>query len=152
MQRPNSPFGSKMVVFSGDFQQCLPVVSRGSQAIIVFVAFSRSILWREVCVLTLTKNMKLRIDPLDKLYVEYLLKLNNGQDSSIIDHFPPEADTKPIIGVEIALYPEIHEAPSLDTLIHVVFPALVINYVNQGYMDNRTILITKNTVVNSLNT
>jgi len=42
--------------------------------------------------------------------------------------------------------------PSLETLIHVVFPALAINYANQGYMDDQTILTTKNTVVNFLNT
>jgi hypothetical protein len=96
--------------------------------------------------------MKLHADPLSKPYVEYLLKVGNGQESSIIDHFPPEADMELLVGVEIALYPEIHQAPSLDTLIHVVFPALAINYTNQGYMDGQTILTTKNTIVNSLNT
>jgi hypothetical protein len=59
---------------------------------------------------------------------------------------------EPSIGVEIALYPEIHQAPSLETFIHVIFPALAINYANQGYMDSRAILTTKNTVVNFLNT
>jgi uncharacterized protein YtpQ (UPF0354 family) len=42
--------------------------------------------------------------------------------------------------------------PYLDTLIHAIFSALVINYANQGYMDSRVILTTKNTVMNSLNT
>jgi hypothetical protein len=94
----------------------------------------------------------LHANPLSKPYVEYLLRVDNGQESSIIDHFPQEANAKPSIGVEIALYPEIHQAPSLKTLIHAVFPALAINYTNQGYMDGRTILTTKNTVVNSFNT
>jgi hypothetical protein len=49
------------------------------------------------------------------------------------------------------LQPEIHQAPSLDTLIHAIFLALAINYANQGYTDGRAILTTKNTVVNSLN-
>jgi hypothetical protein len=35
MQHPNLPFGGKVVVFVGDFRQCLPVVSRGSRAVIV---------------------------------------------------------------------------------------------------------------------
>jgi hypothetical protein len=95
--------------------------------------------------------MRLRADPLSKPYVEYLLKVGNGQESSIIDYFPPEANMELSVGVKIALYPEIHQVPSLDTLIHVVFPALAINYANQGYMDGRAILTTKNTVVNSLN-
>jgi hypothetical protein len=51
-----------------------------------------------------------------------------------------------------SLYSEIHQAPSLETLIHAIFPALAINYANQGYMDGRAILTTKNIVVNSLNT
>jgi hypothetical protein len=95
--------------------------------------------------------MRLRTNPLSRPYVEYLLKVSNGQKSSIIDHFPLEADVKPSVGVEIALYQEIHQTPSLNTFIHVVFLAMAINYANQGYMDNRTILTTKNTIVNSLN-
>ncbi len=98
------------------------------------------------------ENMRLCADPLSKPYVAYLLRVGNGQESSIIDHFPPEADTEPSIGVEIALYPKIHQAPSLDTLIHDVFPTLAINYANQGYMDGRAILTTKNIIMNSLNT
>jgi hypothetical protein len=89
---------------------------------------------------------------LSRPYAKYLLKVGNGQESSIIDHFPPEANAEPSIGVEIALYPKIHQAPSLDTFIHVIFSALTINYANQGYMDGRAILTTKNTIVNSLNT
>jgi hypothetical protein len=152
MQRPNSPFGGKVVVFGGDFRQCPPVVSKGSQAAIVSTALSRSVLWRKVCILILMENMRLCADPLSKPYVAYLLRVGNGQESSIIDHFPPEADTEPSIGVEIALYPKIHQAPSLDTLIHDVFPTLAINYANQGYMDGRAILTTKNIIMNSLNT
>jgi hypothetical protein len=102
---------------------------------IISVALSRSVLWREVRVLTLMENMKLHADPFSKLYVEYLLRVGNGQKFSIIDHFPPEANVEPLVGVKITLDPEIHEAPSLDTLIHIVFLALAINYANQGYMD-----------------
>jgi hypothetical protein len=60
-------------------------------------------------VLTLTKNMKLRIDPLSRPYAEYLLRVGNGQESSIIDHFPPEVDVEPLVKVEIALYPKFHQ-------------------------------------------
>jgi hypothetical protein len=97
------------------------------------------------------EKMRLHTDPLARPYVKYLLRVDNGQESSIIDHFPPEADTKPSVGVKITLYPKIHQAPSLDTFIHAVFSALVINYANQGYMDGRVILTIKNIVMNSLN-
>jgi len=136
-------FGDKVVVFGGDFRQCPPVVSRGSRAAIVSATFSRLVLWRQVRILTLTENMRLHANPLSKPYAEYLPRVDNGQESSIIDHSRPEADAKPSIGVKIALYPEIHQAPSLKTLIHAVFPALAINYANQGYMDGRAILTTK---------
>jgi hypothetical protein len=128
------------------------VLSRGFRAAIIFVAFSHSILWRQMRVLTLTKNVKLRTNPIFRPYVEYFLRVGNGHESSIIDHFPLEANTELSVEIKIALYPEIHQAPSLDTLIHVVFPALAINYTNQGYMDGRAILTTKNTVMNFLNT
>jgi hypothetical protein len=94
------------------------------------------------------EKMRLRANPLSKPYAEYLLRVGNGQKSSIINHFPPKANAEPSIGVEIALYPEIHQAPSLEALIHTVFPALVINYANQGYIDSQVILTTKNTIVN----
>jgi hypothetical protein len=95
--------------------------------------------------------MRLRADPLSRPYAKYLLRVGNGQEFSIIDH-PLEANTEPLIGVKIALYPKIHQAPSLDTLIHIIFAALAINYANQGYMHGRTILTTKNTIVNFFNT
>ncbi len=135
MQRPDLPFGGKVVIFGGDFRQCAPVVSKGSRAAIVSAALSRSVLWHQVRVLTLTENMRLRADPFSKPYAEYLLRVGNGQEASIIDHFPPEANAEPSVGVKIALYPKINQAVSLDTLIDVVFPALAINYTNQGYMD-----------------
>jgi hypothetical protein len=128
------------------------MVSRNFRATIVSATFLLSVLWRQVLILTLTENMRLRANPLSKPYAEYLLRVGNGQESSIIDHFPPEVDAKPSIRVEIALYLEIHQAPSLKTLIHVVFPVLAINYANRRYMDGQTILTTKNTVTNSLNT
>ncbi len=64
MQRPDSPFGGKMVVFRGDFRQCPPVVSRGFRVAIVSTALSRSILWREVRILILMENMRLCVNPL----------------------------------------------------------------------------------------
>jgi hypothetical protein len=96
--------------------------------------------------------MRLRIDLPSRSYATYLLRVGNGQESSIIDHFPLEANMEPSIGLKIVLYSEIHQAPFLDTLIHTVFPALAINYTNQRYMDGQTILTTKNIIVNSFNT
>jgi hypothetical protein len=116
------------------------------------MALSRLVLWRQVHVLILMENMKLGANPFSRLYAEYLLRVSNGYESSIIDHFPLEVDVKPSIEVEVTLYSKIHQAPSIHTFIHAIFPTLVINYANQGYMDGRAILTTKNIIVNSLNT
>ncbi len=109
MQRSYSPFGGKVFVFGGDFRQCAPMVSKGSRAAIISVALSRSVLWRQVHVLTLTENMRLCVDPFSRPYVEYLLRVGNGQEASIIDHFPPETNAEPSVGVKIVLYPEINQ-------------------------------------------
>ncbi len=96
------------------------MVSRGSWATIVSAALLGSVLWHEVRILTLTENMRLHANPLSRPCVKYLLRIGNGQKSSIIDHFPPKANAEPSVKVEIVLYPQIHQMPSLDTLIHVV--------------------------------
>jgi len=44
MQHLDSPFGGKVVVFRGDFRQCLPMVFRTSWAAIIFAALSHLIL------------------------------------------------------------------------------------------------------------
>jgi hypothetical protein len=79
MQYLDLAFSNKMVVFEGDFQQCPPVVSNGSQATIVSATLLCSILWRQVHVLILTENMRLRANFLSKPYAEYLLRVGNGQ-------------------------------------------------------------------------
>jgi hypothetical protein len=44
------------------------MVSRGSWAAIVSTALSRSVLWHQVRILTLTENMRLRADPFSRPY------------------------------------------------------------------------------------
>jgi hypothetical protein len=78
--------------------------------------------------------MRLCADPFSRPYAEYReLAMAKNLPSLIIFHRKPTQS--PSVEVEIALYPKIHQAPSLDTLIHTVFSALAINYANQGYMD-----------------
>jgi hypothetical protein len=96
---------------------------------------SKGILWGKVSkvIKPFSLSFCLQNGFINKWYDEYL-RVGNGQESSIVDQFPLEADTKPSVGVKIALYLEIHQAPSLDTFIHIVSLALAINYTNQGYM------------------
>ncbi|XP_020881833.1 ATP-dependent DNA helicase PIF1-like [Arabidopsis lyrata subsp. lyrata] len=60
------PFGGKVVVFGGDFRQVLPVIHGAGRAEIVLAALNSSYLWEHCKVLTLTKNMRLMANDLDK--------------------------------------------------------------------------------------
>jgi len=60
------PFGGKVVVFGGDFRQVLHVIHGAGRAEIVLAALNSSYLWEHCNVLTLTKNMSLMSNDLDK--------------------------------------------------------------------------------------
>ena len=54
----HTPFGSKVVVFGGDYQQCLPIVLRGRRPATVAASFKCWSLWQELTLLHLTVNMR----------------------------------------------------------------------------------------------
>jgi len=53
------PFGGKVVVFSGDFRQILPVIPKGPRPEVVHATINSSYFWRFCEVLTLTKNLRI---------------------------------------------------------------------------------------------
>ena len=53
----DKPFGGLSIVFGGDFQQILPVITKGSQPQIVGAYMQRSRLWRCMTLLHLKQNM-----------------------------------------------------------------------------------------------
>jgi len=55
------PFGGKVIVFGGDFQQILPVVPRGSRSDIVHASLNASYIWNDCQILKLTKKYALAI-------------------------------------------------------------------------------------------
>ena len=74
------PFGGKLVLFSGDWTQCLPVIQNADRANIVAQTFKASHLWDHVQRLRLTENMRVKnADKDDQDYAEYLLKVGNGE-------------------------------------------------------------------------
>ncbi len=89
MSRPNTPFGGKVVVFSGDFRQVLPVIERGSRAAIVQAALKNHELWRHFTVLNLRINMRVQLllqDPARSAdaarlqeWSDYLLQVGEGR-------------------------------------------------------------------------
>ena len=53
MDKPNAPFGGKIIILAGDFRQCLPIVVGANRAQIVNSCINKSPLWREFQVLFL---------------------------------------------------------------------------------------------------
>jgi hypothetical protein len=155
LQQAEFPFGRKVIVFGGDFHQCPPVVARGSRPAIVGAALKQSVLWKHVQVLALTENMRLRDDLASQPYAEYILRVGDGTEPSVLEgEVPllPHGNVAPSVGIEIGLFPGIARRANLDGFISSVFPDLPNRYAEEGYMDGRAILTTKNVVVNHINT
>jgi len=70
------PFGGKIIVFGGDWMQCLPVVPQGTRTMILEETVKNSKHWHFVKEYTLTCNMRTRVDSAD--YAEWLLKVGRG--------------------------------------------------------------------------
>ncbi|XP_017468423.1 PREDICTED: uncharacterized protein LOC108360582 isoform X2 [Rhagoletis zephyria] len=74
-----SPMGGCTVLFSGDFRQILPVVSRGTRADEVKACLKRSQLWQHMYKVQLQKNMRLTSGLANELFAKALLKIGIGQ-------------------------------------------------------------------------
>ena len=54
------PFGSKIVVFGGDFRQVLPVIPKANKSQIMSMILKRSYLWSQIKKLSLTINERVK--------------------------------------------------------------------------------------------
>ena len=73
-------FGGKVVVFSGDFRQTLPVVTFGHQEEAVDLSIKRSYIWSQIKIKNLTKNLRIRNQDFESIkFAEFLLKLGEGK-------------------------------------------------------------------------
>ena len=57
----NVAFGGKVIVLSGDFRQCLPVIPHANRAEVVDAAINRSPLWKHFTILDLNENMRVQL-------------------------------------------------------------------------------------------
>lgn len=71
------PFGGKVVVLSGDFRQCLPVVKHGSKTEILEQCIKRSLLWPLFNYMKLSINQRLNDDGSE--FSQWLLQLGDGE-------------------------------------------------------------------------
>src|SRR5277367_7138550 len=67
----NVPFGGAVMVFGGDFRQCLPVQPRANQTELRSLSIKRSSIWTAFLNYRLTSNM--RVDPAEAEFKQWLL-------------------------------------------------------------------------------
>ncbi|OWZ09740.1 LOW QUALITY PROTEIN: Helitron helicase [Phytophthora megakarya] len=91
MDNDREPFGGKVIVFSGDHRQILPVLKDATRAETLKACFKASPLWRHLKQVRLSKNMRVRTAPdpggVAELaeFSEFLLQIGEGR-------FPAEAE------------------------------------------------------------
>ena len=80
MNVQNVAFGGKIIILSGDFRQCLPVIPRANRAKIVNSCINKSYLWKHFQVYSLTENMRVRAsgNPVLEQFDKWTLELGNG--------------------------------------------------------------------------
>ena len=140
MDRPELPFGGKIVVFGGDFRQVLPIVRKGSRAQIVDASLRRSYLWDWMRHLKLVRNMRAQSDP---WFADYLLRIGGGTEEV-------NGDGDVRLPDDICV-PYTGDGKDLDRLIECIFPKLNENMASKDYITSRAILLTRNERVDMIN-
>ena len=149
LHKPDIPFGGKIVILSGDFKQCLPVVPGQKQAGIVKHAISRSYLWGVFQVHELSVNMRVRAsgDPHLEAFDKWTLDIGNGLSNTI----KVPAD---MIATRITPNSKQNSANEGKAMVHFcdkIFPNLADNIGDPNWIDGRAILAPTNKEVQMLN-
>ena len=161
IRQSDALFGGLVVVMGGDFRQTLPVVPQGTREDLVAVCIRSSVLWRNVQVLRLTINMRVRAalanaapERVDVVraeverHAEWLLSIGNGT------HVDSRLDGEEFPRVAL---PHQFRLPtlSLDALIDRVYPGLaqrfIDNTLTSAWLLERAILAPLNTDIHAIN-
>ncbi|KAL5570500.1 hypothetical protein UlMin_027075 [Ulmus minor] len=136
----NLPFGGKVIIFGGDFQQVFPVVRRATKEEVINASLVMSYLWPLFIKIQLSENMRARFD---QRFSKNLLCIGDGEEQ--ID------DDDNITLPDNIIIPNEVGTTSLEKMITNVFPNIH-NYPNNThFMINREILTPKNDYVNEIN-
>ena len=110
----NVSFGGKVVVFSGDFRQLLPVVKKETCSEVVADSIRSASFWNVVEVLRLTVNMQVQnSDPAAAEFADTLLAIGDGRAPYTSQvQIPPEwcLDTNDTMSLNNEIYPSIHNS------------------------------------------
>ena len=123
------PFGGKLMMFSGNWNQCLPVVQGGDRANIVAQTMKASYLWEHIQPIHLKINM--RVQNADKDDQEYAHYLDNVGDGKI--------ETKPEIGEDMIPIPEQMKSSTetINQFVEEIYPN-VGDRINEASKDRDT--------------
>ena len=148
------PFGGKIMVLSGDFRQCLPVIPGAGRAEIVNAALNRSPLWPFFKIMQLSENMRVRLSNCleAEAFDKFTLSIGDGTIESIEDSDMIEIPAEMCMEIQ----PNTPKNPtaekeSMKLLANHVYPDMDKNHKAKGWMDGRAILAPTNQQVNELN-
>ena len=152
MNKPNIPFGGKIILLAGDFRQCLPVIPGANRSDIVNACINHSPLWNKFEVHSLTENMRVKAsgDPVLEQFANWTLSLgdgtNNNQQGRVM--IPKEMlfQIKPNTKNS-----KENELKSLIEFCEQIFPNLETNLSDPMWLEGRAILAPTNTEVDSIN-
>jgi ATP-dependent exoDNAse (exonuclease V) alpha subunit len=130
-------FGGIPTLFGGDFAQILPVVKHGNRASTVAASIRESFLWKEMRVLALRQNMRVRPDELNRQFVDWLYRLSYN----------------PSLRGNIELFHSIARSRQLDLLCERIYPLELLQRAVDDYsvFRSRAILTPRNKEATDLN-
>ena len=152
MNKPNIPFGGKIIILAGDFRQCLPVVVRANRAQIVKACINKSYLWQQFKVHSLTENMRVKAsgDPILENFDKWTLSLGDGtsndKDGRVI--IPEEMRTTI---KENTIQEKNSEVDCMKHFCQIVFPNLETNMSDPRWLEGRAVLAPTNNEVDKIN-
>jgi len=147
----DKPFGGIPILFSGDWQQTLPIVVRGSRFQIVNKCLKASYLWSSFKIFELTENMRItrrRATDSDesikaaKEFGDFLQRIGHGTETIYFER-----------GEAVVRIPDacVSKARTRGEFIAEIYPDLENKISTPGYLEGRAILTPKNVPADQIN-
>ncbi|KAF8107311.1 hypothetical protein N665_0123s0002 [Sinapis alba] len=143
----DKPFGGKTVLLGGDFRQILHVVPHGKRPDTVLASISKSYLWKEAKVFTLSINMRLRQE--DKDFSKWILDVGDGEPTTVSSYEAKHEEGEQIVVNKSFLIPK-SDTPH-EALAKAAYPDFLRNYRNKNYLRERAVLTPTNSTVHEVN-
>ncbi|EFE43857.1 hypothetical protein TRV_01369, partial [Trichophyton verrucosum HKI 0517] len=136
IRQVDSPFGGLPTILGGDFQQILPVIPMGTQQDIIDATMHNANVWRDLRILSLRENMRLRSATSEnRAFAEWLARLTIDES----------------LQGWIRLHPVIKSTTNLTAFTDWAYPNLAENSTNPEFFKDRAIVTSLNENVRLLN-